>query len=58
MSQNIYYIMERMGTEATKDDAVAMLEILNANGLKVADISNMSEDCWLTLCNLVLAHNT
>lgn len=57
MSQNIYYIMERMGTEATKDDAVAMLKILNANGLKVTDIPDLSEDFWLTMCSQAAALN-
>lgn len=53
----IYYTMDRMGPAATEADAVEMLGILNANGLSAANISDLSEDCWLTLCGHVASVN-
>lgn len=56
-TSNVYYIMERMGNEATEANAIEMLTILDCNNLSVSDISDIPSDVWDAWCSMAVASN-
>lgn len=48
---NLFPIMERMGTEATLEDARCMRALLADRGIEPSQIPELVESEWLALCD-------
>lgn len=52
-AMNLDMLMERMGTEATRDDAERMRELLISDGFSGTDTNDIPDDVWISMLGAV-----